>query len=319
MTRFFCKARKAKQSFVGQDLLSFRTFDSFILSEKLLELASELIASPNIYYYGETNLAINSIPFTQWHRDARGTPENIEAFQEPGADGKFINAWRFAVYHADYQRHSGGLKVCPESHKFHTSVFGKYLQKNLVFREGNLSVPMTPFPLVNLDSTPRDLIVFNLYTYHSGGFIRFENVKPLLPHIESQLAKVNLPCAPEAAPRDALMIDFCGASEESDLYIKWRRNRLITEKSVFSEKQNVANIYSYFEQDLLGKAKSVGVKLRFDRCIAECLWNLKHGIQSSISVDELLAMNEEFSVISDNASWASKVIEEFSASRAKSH
>lgn len=299
----FARARDAKTKSTGQDLMSLGVLDSFVFNERIIALARELISSSDLYYYGETNLAVNSTPFAQWHRDARGTPSDMNAFQEPKPDGDFINAWRFAVYYADYQNHSGGLKVGPGSHLVNTAAFQNVLRENVTVEGGRLKVPAVKFPLMNLSTTPRDLIAFNLYTYHSGGFVRFEKIPPMLPHIELQLAKFNLRCAPEAVPRDALMIDYCGPSIESDLYIKWRRNQLMSPKSVFLHKGDTRVVYSYADSKTQSKAKAAGIKLRFDRCIAEWLWNSQHGVENVYALDELLEMNQEFSEISDNFSF----------------
>lgn len=280
-----------------RDFMSVEPMHSLLFHPKVLRLARLLIGSQDIWYYGETNFAINSTPYRFWHRDARGTFRNLDDVQEPSITKKVsINGWRFAIYDADYTKGSGGLKVSPGSHlRTSLDVAPPPHRLKVIAKDSKLVIPRCNFPIVDIQSRRNDLIVFNLGTFHSGGFRRFDLERSFHPEIENQLIEFGFPFYDEVYPRDALMFDYGGECENLDLYIKWRRNALITSKSPFQFKQLSSELFhTYYVERIRKIAAQNRICLRFDKCIAECAWAQMHFLGSSKYLSELLLLNREF-------------------------
>jgi hypothetical protein len=280
----------------SNDILSLGTFNSLLLEPRILELARGLNDTDHPVYYGESNLGFNTPPFREWHIDARGTSENLDAFQDLDSGLEIMPAWRFAIYFGDYRSSSGGLKVCEGSHlqPLH-QILGIDRESKVIKTESGLEVSLKGAgKLRNLQSTSYDLIIFNLRTAHSGGFFNFKNLPPLPVSVENQLI-THIEPAPIVSPRHAIMFDYGGDSGSLDLYIKWRSKSLLGNKSIFNQKSRNSSYHRYYRDDFKALADRFGIKLRVDRCISEYIWDMKNFNYSNININEVLSHHYEHS------------------------
>lgn len=224
------------------DLYSLPEINWVMQDERVTAIARALLG-PRPVYYRETSISfeqqrgpITWNPYTEFHCDARGNPNNLYGPWQ-GAEDQIYGAYRFALYFRDYQDSSGGLKVAPRSHigpwrSFREYAFPARLQQapKTVIRTpvGEITAPVPPFPVYNVPSAPGDIVVFNLRTFHSAGAVRFKGAPgvAVLPAVEHEIrgwpnADAFICPIPDGC-RNALFFDFCAPTIEADLYIKWR-------------------------------------------------------------------------------------------------
>jgi len=280
-----------------QDFLSNGRFNWLLFDDRVLELASAIVGG-DIFYYGETSQSFPHQSFHSWHCDSRGSLNDLDAFYEV-RDGEIYNGWRFGFYLDDYEIYSGGLKVSPGSHlRPLLDLLGH--QGGIEVSGSNIKVTPAPYPIVNCDTRPGDLVIFNLRLFHSGGFLR--HLDPSLTlSVDQELKLKQFNCfAPEPAyPRAYLFFDYCGRGLGPDLYIKWRAHRLLSSpKSLFRDSSYIELVrsgeraFSYDREDIQVMCTAHRVSLRYDRCLAEEIWC--HGTFTE-RANELLTRNEEFS------------------------
>lgn len=291
------------------DFLTLGVFNELLFDARILAIARALLGE-QLVYYGETNCMVdNTAPFRLWHFDARGMPENLAAAFEP-AIGETFPGWRFALYFRDYAEASGGLKVGPGSHRRPTSDFDNVKAVTQVVKaQGvDLTVPMAPFPLYNVPSMRGDLVIFNLRTYHSAGYIRIAGAPEtvLLPPIENSLLvqAPNLAVPEPRESRNALIFDLAGPKAAFDLYPKWRVGEFLRKEQPkdWSDKVRGSALgpSAYDQPDIAAVAERHGVTLRYDRIIGQLIWKKKRAAdlftaEDQQRLDHLLAINPEYS------------------------
>lgn len=214
----------------------------WILSDARVRDIARALLGETLVYYRETNAPYESAPgpitgnpFTEYHCDARGTPEHLYDWAfDPRASA--FPGYRFAVYLRNYRDYSGGLKVAPGSHlraftedrRLSLEDFAMSLPLERQ-RIGNIKAtfPKAPIELYNVPSMPGDLVIFSLRCFHSAGALRAQGdpAFAVLPLYEKPLLGIAPPgtFAPTSpGPRNALFFDFAAPSEEIDYYIKGR-------------------------------------------------------------------------------------------------
>lgn len=176
---------------------------------------------------------------------------------------------------------------------------------------GNQSVkaPTPLFPIYNIPSAPGDLVIFNLRTFHSAGYLLLKenHHAQMLPDFELHMLK-RYPELFEPYPmgeRNALFFDYGAPSEALDLYIKWRALYTLYDPKQHSAlwerviRESALGVYSYDQPTIQELAARRGITLRFDRIIAQLLYKKNStGFLSQRDKDRLeylLKENREFS------------------------
>jgi len=151
-------------------------------------------------------------------------------------------------------------------------------------------------------SEPGDLVIWNLRTLHSAGARRL-SARPdlaLLPAYERQIYnKYPNVFQPQPGPRNAIFFDYGTPTEEVDLYIKYRSQKLPPEH--FENSKN----WRYDDEVVQSIFRAEGVGIRFDPIITALSVQIaalrKLGITDSEIHDlrqrlfALLDLHEEFS------------------------
>lgn len=154
----------------------------------VLELARELCGCLDLARTGEENVNVGQprATYTEWHYDAPWNPSR-DASDPLGR--RPMPLWRFAVYFQDYSTWSGGLGVYPGSHLWQL--------------EDRMDATMPPYAV---QSSPGDLVAWNLRTLHRGGMpVGYR--------------------APAPGNRDAIFFDYAAPGPDLDRYIEWRKGR----------------------------------------------------------------------------------------------
>ena len=290
------------------DFLTLGVFNDLLFEPRLLAIARDLLGK-ELVYYGETNCMIdNAKPFREWHFDARGMPEKLSAAFD-SATGEIYPAWRFAVYFRDYSAASGGLKVGPGSHVHPIADFKKpAIQQEVAVRGRTLRLPMPAYPLYNVPTTPGDLVIFNLRTFHSAGALRLDGAMDvaLLPIMEEALLTQapEIAVAEPVAARNAMMLDFAAPAATMDLYPKWRVRELLRREQPAAWQDKIRETpwgpSAYDRPDIGAPAQQHGVTLRYDRIIGQLIWKKRNAADRFSDADQgrldhLLAINPEYS------------------------
>jgi hypothetical protein len=257
------------------DLLSVPSLRWLLFDDRVLAIARNLLGE-KLVYYGEANLNYEAEageyarnPLMKLHADAMGRPDNLNSYWKPDPVSREIYpSYRFAVYFGDYARHSGGLKVVPESHLMnHGELRKDPSQIHKLDLGGGVvaGMPVLSYGMHNIGSEPGDLVIWNLHTMHSAGALRLKAWPDaaLLPQVEKQLwLKAPEVYEPGPGPRNAIFFDLGRPSPEVDLYIKCRalyKNRIF-EKPIHRSS-------TYDDPDVIAQAAHHGVELRFDAII----------------------------------------------------
>ncbi|MDX2145177.1 MAG: phytanoyl-CoA dioxygenase family protein [Rhodospirillaceae bacterium] len=230
------------------DLVSIPELRWPLYDNRILNIARALLGEQLVHYrhgsilYEATPGKKTANPFTEFHCDARGMPDNLHSGYWPFDE--IYPAYRFGVYFRDYRNASGGLKVAVGSHRMPFSDLRRLdkwgaveaLPKvdMLVGAAKMQHVHVPAFELYNVPTQPGDVVVFNLRTFHSGGALRFKDrpTLALLPAIERVVtatagAEALLDPIPSGS-RNVVFFDFGNRSWQTDLYCKWLARRMPT-------------------------------------------------------------------------------------------
>lgn len=232
------------------DIYSCPSLRWLVTDTRIRDLAQALMGE-TLVYYRETNLAyektpgpLTEEPYSEFHCDARGTPDYLAASPEH-TQGQIYPTYRFGIYFRNYRDFSGGLKVAPGSHLAEYMYYRQYEFDKAIMKLpiaphaiGNhlLKFYATPMDLYNVPSVPGDLVIFSLRTYHAGGALRLKDRPTLavLPHIEKGILthapSLCLPRSPGC--RNAIFFDFGAPVETTDFYAKWRALEAPNEKNI---------------------------------------------------------------------------------------
>ena len=158
------------------DTACHEIFDHITLSEEMGKIMRDLMGTQEVLYPGlsfsRTNDFPNRFGSRSFHTDA--------AF-EPGNFNEFYPILNTGFYLQDYRKHSGGLKLIPKSHRRECitirTVF-EGIKKALSFLvRGNFTQARNTFdfsPSVNIENSPRDLIIWSTRTHHAGYAVRLK-------------------------------------------------------------------------------------------------------------------------------------------------
>ena len=128
---------------VKGDLLSSVNFGKILLDERVLSL-NNIIFKSNPYYFRDSGVNVNNHHQADLHKD------NTDRRDYNAPDwASYYPIYRFGIYLGDFKNKSGGL---------------------LLRKGSNQKYGFIPFlnPVIYMDSSPGDLIIWNLKTDHSG-------------------------------------------------------------------------------------------------------------------------------------------------------
>jgi hypothetical protein len=167
-------------------------FLEFSVSEKVVNVLKQLLQSEIIIYPGLSQtrtMDTCSIDDRFYHVDSH--PDDLDY-------SKQYTVLNTGIYLQDHTKHSGGLKIKPGSHKYDCIVvksISKYLKliTKSVFKLDfkTLYTLLRPSRSVNIKTKPRDFLIWNMRTHHSGYFVilKFFNKLSLPPILENFIPK----------------------------------------------------------------------------------------------------------------------------------
>jgi hypothetical protein len=256
----------------------------WILTDDRVTSLARALLGPELVYYAESSINFESEigemtlnPLMVLHADATGTPDGLEAFWQPKGDARdaIYPVYRFAIYTQDYARHSGGLKVVPESHRLDHELLQADRARTSQLRLSDhivVQMPLRRYGFYNVPSEPGDIVVWNLHTLHSAGALRLTQDPGLAlsPEIEAQLWQKHPDLyAPPPGPRCALFFDYGRPAAELDLYIKSR--------AMLSLKQANRPLFDELSCDdptALALLRRHGIAPRYDALLLALGWHL---------------------------------------------
>jgi hypothetical protein len=198
--------------------------DLTVLNPKIVEVVKQLLEG-NPIYIGDSNISHNDWAVSL-HKD---NPDRFDA-NAPDWQSDY-SILRMGIYLQDYTRTSGGLIVRDGSHKFPTRWKGK---------------------IINVQSRPTDLVLWNLRTTHSGSARRLKlfPALDLNPYVCKLFPAFLFIPAPET--RMALFLSYGKESHHMDRYIKYLKSR-----SYAVNRWRNMNI----TDDLIVKGEKIGLKV----------------------------------------------------------
>ncbi len=181
------------------DLCSFdelKEFDYLVFDNRIISIVKALLGD-EIFYFGDSNTQSGSVPGGN-HKDNR-----IEDRENPlGKDWKGnYPLIRVAIYLQDAEKHSGGVKIMPGSHKIPTSKFFS--------------------PGLNIPSKVGDIVIWKLTTTHSGHAkrLKFFNNFSIHPRLEYFIPKFMEKASKEE--RISFFIVYGAKSDHLSRYLKY--------------------------------------------------------------------------------------------------
>ena len=120
------------EAFAGRipDLLSCPSLREILFDPRILSIARTLLGNDLVYYpesivnYEETVGPLTLQTYSKLHCDAVGMPHDLRIKWRSPTDAAY-RGYRFGLYLQDYERHSGGLKLCPGTHRGDPDVINK--------------------------------------------------------------------------------------------------------------------------------------------------------------------------------------------------
>jgi len=170
------------------DTLVRSDFLEFSVSEKVIGVLQQLLQSEIIIYPGLSQtrtMDTCSADDRFYHVDSH--PDDLDYSEQ-------YTVLNTGIYLQDHTNHSGGLKIKPRSHKYDCIVvksISKYLKlavrSLLKFDFKTFYSLIRLSRSVNIKTKPRDFLIWNMRTHHSGYFVIlkfFENIS-LPPILEN--------------------------------------------------------------------------------------------------------------------------------------
>jgi ectoine hydroxylase-related dioxygenase (phytanoyl-CoA dioxygenase family) len=253
------------------DVLDTPTLKGVILDARILRIARALLGDTLVFYnaanvnYEKEIGAYALNPYRDLHPDAMGMPSHLGAIWE-GPPDVVYQGYRFAIYFQDYATASGGLKVCPGSHRGNPRAYvGQDFfdpTRGEIIDGLGIAVQQARHEVYNVPARPGDVVVWNLRTFHGGGarLWRGNPSQAFHPVVEDYIASVDpSQFLPPPGPRNAFFFDYAGPTAEADMYIKH-----LAAKVVF---ENLALIWPWVIDDPAQRQDfgAAGVRVRTDR------------------------------------------------------
>ncbi len=268
--------KTAHQTFkdIAPDLMSCPSVRNVLFDPRVLNIARALLGQDLVYYpesvlnYEDRIGPITLAPYAQLHCDAMGMPTDLYQQWQSPTDATY-RGYRFGIYIQDYESHSGGLKLCPGTHRgdalsYIREAVEMPVKDTVHIGPHTAEAPQTSFPLYNVPSRPGDLVVWNLRTVHSAGarLLREAPTQAFHPAFEDYIEATwpELLC-PIPGPRLTMFFDYAAPAEDIDLYIKSRTAWI--EEGGF-QKYVAAQ---YDTPAVVTHAKQQGIRFRFDHLI----------------------------------------------------
>jgi len=171
--------------------------DLTVLNEKIISLVAKLLNAKPVYI-GDSSISFNELTMSL-HKD------NPDRFDANAPDWRSAyNVLRMGIYLQDYTEDSGGLILRDKSHLYPTRWKGK---------------------IINVQTKPGDLVVWNLRTTHSGNAKRLKASPGL--DLNPYLCKVlpNFLFKPAPDNRMALFLSYGAEGPHLERYITYLKNR----------------------------------------------------------------------------------------------
>lgn len=234
--------KAAHQQFNGDipDLMSCSSLRWILFDARTVNLARALLGDDLVYYpEGSVNHEdsigpLTLAPYTELHCDAFGMPNNLKKQWSSPTDAIF-RGYRFGIYLQDYSAYSGGLKLCPNTHRGSARAHLENdalddVSETIIVGDTTIVGKRSRLTYYNVPSRPGDLVVWNLRTIHAAGSRLVRGAAPehgLHPRFED-VVEANRPdlLCPIPGPRLTMFFDYAAPTEDIDLYIKGRTEAL---------------------------------------------------------------------------------------------
>jgi len=205
------------------DLLAIPELRHVLLDPRIVELATDLLGHPPVYF-GDSSLRLGkSTP--AWHKD------NVDRVDRRGPD--WLEEYplvRMGLYLQDHRRHSGALALRPGSHRG----------------------PVEPSRARFVDLGPGDVAAWNLRMSHVGDAVRLRWRPDLVLAPKLQIRMPRSLTLPEERPRIALFMTFGRPSPLFDRYLDY----LGTREYAREQWEN-----SHFSADVWAAAAAAGIEM----------------------------------------------------------
>jgi hypothetical protein len=240
------------------DLLSDPVLRSFVLDQRILGLARDLIG-PRLVYFGDSKVAIRNTRGT-FHKDngLRGSWPRGPGYDpfDPG-EGPY-DVLRVFLYLQDHREFAGNLRVRRGSHRRPVSNFAVWPRDVVFWLTGRLKAfPGPPAGRrINVNSALGDVVVFNLRTTHGTNAVRIKGLPDLAidPTIERFVPRFMR--APELPFRMSLMVTLGAPGIHLDRFIQSRIGKA-------AGKDRYRNA-TFDSPEIRRLADRAGLALRFD-------------------------------------------------------
>lgn len=189
--------RSIKEGLKGDLLCNPFLKDLTVLNPRIIGVVKELLQG-NPIYIGDSTISFNDT-IMSFHKD---NPDKLNSKAPDWATNYSI--LRMGIYMQDYRQNSGGLILRDESHNTISRWSGK---------------------VINIRSSPRDLIVWNLRTTHSGNAKLLRsfpsvNLNPYLCKLIPQSLFLNTPLS-----REAVFLSYGLDDHHMKRYIEYLKTR----------------------------------------------------------------------------------------------
>jgi hypothetical protein len=229
---------------IKTDLLANALLSKLLMEPRIITIAHAILGAEPIYFGDSTFVYGPSRP--SWHRDNRVSDRSC--FQGLDWQGQYPLI-RFGLYLQDHKQHSGGLGVRLHSHLPVTKK-GSLVNLKFLPRRVRSFLAHHTGKAVHMDSSPGDLVIWNLRTLHSADSVRlrwFPKLR-LAPFLENRLP----PWAKVAGDgkRMACFMTFAAPSPHLDHYL----NYLLT-------RDYMRDIWKHstWDEKTLGQARAAGM------------------------------------------------------------